>query len=369
MSTQQNPHGDRVKAVLVLEDGRTFTGTGFGATTNAFGEVNFSTAMTGYQETLTDPATAGTLVALTFPHIGNTGMNLEDAQSDKIHAAGLIVRELSRRPSNWRSTSTLQDDLAAANVPGIQGIDTRALTHHIRDHGVQTAGLFVGADADKPVNELVQAVKEATVDKAVGTAEAYTVNPADHGYTGTPKAKVAVVDFGVKNADLASLASRGVELLVLPATTTVDAITAAGVQGVFLSDGPADPTQLGDAVDMVKELLDTDIAIFGVSLGQILLGQAAGATVNKLVVGHHGANQPVQVKETSQVLITAQSQQYALDVAAAPNLEITHVSLNDGVVEGIKVTGKNAFAVGFHPEGSAGPLDAASLFDQFVDSL
>ncbi|MFC0581076.1 glutamine-hydrolyzing carbamoyl-phosphate synthase small subunit [Micrococcoides hystricis] len=380
MNTQNTSRQHRPQALLVLADGRTFAGRAFGANTTSFGEVNFNTAMSGYQEALTDPASAGTMITLTFPHIGNTGMNTEDAQSTKVWAAGLIVRELSRRPSNWRSETSLEEDLAAQGITGIEGIDTRALTHHIRDHGVMNAGIFVGEDAAAPVAELTRKVADTTVDTdayraSAAGAQARTLTATDLGLNpdevSGPAVKVAVLDNGVKKSDLLSLARRGAELTVLSADAGSAEVTEAGVAGVFVSDGPGTPEQLTERAETVKELIEAGLPVFGVGLGQLIIGMAAGVPTTRLAVGHHGANQPVTNTATGKVEITAQSHQYALDIPAGTSIDgvaVTYRSLNDGVVEGIELADKAVFATAFHPEG-AGPLDAASNFDRFVELL
>ena len=380
MSTQNTQPQQRPSALLVLADGRTFTGNAFGANTSSIGEVNFTTAMSGYQEALTDPAAAGTMITMTFPHIGNTGMNTEDAQSTKIWAAGLIVRELSRRPSNWRATSSLEEDLAAAGVTGIEGVDTRALTHHIRDHGVMRAGIFVGDDAQAPVKDLVAKVNTADIDtNAYLTANAgaavTTVTAADLGLDGTEisgtAVQVAVLDNGVKKSDLVSLVRRGAELTVLPASASAAEVQATGAAGVFVSDGPGTPDEATERVAVVQELIEAGLPIFGIGLGQLLIGAAAHVPTTRLAVGHHGVNQPVTNTKTGKVEITAQSHQYALEIpvgSTVSGVTVTHRSLNDGVVEGIELDGKKVFGTAFHPEG-AGPLDAAGNFDRFIESL
>ncbi|GER22170.1 carbamoyl-phosphate synthase small chain [Zafaria cholistanensis] len=372
-------------AVLVLEDGRVFRGRGYGATGTALGEAVFATGMTGYQETITDPSYARQLVVQTAPHIGNTGVNREDAESRRIWVAGYIVRDAARRPSNWRSERSLDEELAEQGVVGIQGVDTRAITRHLRERGAMKAGIFSGADAARPEAELLEAVKAqapmkgARLAEEVSIDEAYTVEPADFGWTGEPLYTVAALDLGIKSMTPKHFAGRGVRVHVLPATSTFEDILAVNPDGVFVSNGPGDPATADTQVGLLREVLDRRLPFFGICFGNQILGRALGFGTYKLRYGHRGINQPVMDRTTGKVEITSQNHGFAVDAplegaTTAPEarfgrVEVSHVSLNDQVVEGLRCLDIPAFSVQYHPEAAAGPHDSAYLFDRFIDVM
>lgn len=379
---------ENVPAVLVLEDGRTFTGSAYGAVGATTGEAVFSTGMSGYQETLTDPSYHRQVVVMTAPHIGNTGVNDDDEESRRIWVAGYVVRDPAIRPSNWRSTRTLEDDLREQGVVGISGIDTRALTRHLRERGAMRVGVFSGADAARPVAELLREVQDsppmtgAELATQVSTPEAYVV-PA----VGERRFTVAALDLGIKANTPRMLAERGVEVHVLPATATIDDVLAIGENGpdgVFFSNGPGDPASAEHEITLLREVLARRIPFFGICFGNQLLGRALGFGTYKLTYGHRGINQPVLDRTTGKVEITAQNHGFAVDAplegpVPAPSdaadgtsygrVEVSHVCLNDDVVEGLHCLDIPAFSVQFHPEAAAGPHDSAYLFDRFADLM
>jgi len=379
-------------AVLVLEDGRTFTGEAYGATGRTLGEIVFATGMTGYQETLTDPSYHRQIVVMTAPHIGNTGVNDEDAESGRIWVAGYVVRDPARRSSSWRARRTLDDELVAQGIVGISGIDTRALTRHLRERGAMRAGIFSGpalldeTGGTRPVDELLDAVLAAPAmagaDLAgeVSTDEAYVV-PAlgpDGEPLAEPVARVAAVDLGIKSMTPHRLAERGIEVHVLPARSTIEDVLATRPDGVFFSNGPGDPGAAVHEVDLLREVLDRRIPFFGICYGNQILGRALGFGTYKLVFGHRGVNQPVLDRTTGKVEITAHNHGFAVDAplegeVTAPHdggrygrVRVSHVDLNDDVVEGLEALDVPAFSVQYHPEAAAGPHDAAYLFDRFL---
>lgn len=372
-------------AVLVLEDGTFYRGESYGATGKTLGEAVFSTGMTGYQETLTDPSYAGQIVVQTAPHIGNTGVNTEDAESRKIWVAGYAVRDAARRPSNWRSERSLDEELVEQGIVGIQGIDTRALTRHLRSAGSMRAGIFTGAEAELPLADLVAQVQTAAEMKgqkladSVSIDEAYIVEPADQGWDGDIKATLVALDLGIKAMTPKRFAERGVRVHVLPATATLEDITALNPDGVFFSNGPGDPATADDQVQLLQSVLRTGTPFFGICFGNQLLGRALGFGTYKLPFGHRGINQPVMDRTTGKVEITAQNHGFAVDApldsaVTAPNeefgrVEVSHVGLNDRVVEGLRCLDIPAFSVQYHPEAAAGPHDAAYLFDRFIDLM
>ncbi len=382
-------------AVLVLEDGRTFTGRPYGAQGSTLGEIVFNTGMTGYQETLTDPSYHRQIVVMTAPHIGNTGVNDEDQESSQIWVAGYVVRDPARRTSNWRSVRTLDDDLVAQDIVGISAIDTRALTRHLRERGVMRAGIFSGAaltDADGEVraeHELVAEVRSAPAmagaDLAgeVSTDVAYVVEALgpDGSPLDTPVATVAAVDLGIKAMTPQRLAERGVRVHVLPASSTFADIVATSPDGVFFSNGPGDPGAATHEVELLREVLDHKIPFFGICYGNQILGRALGYGTYKLGYGHRGVNQPVMDRTTGKVEITAHNHGFAVDAplegeSVAPHdggrygrVVVSHIDLNDDVVEGLQALDLPAFSVQYHPEAAAGPHDAAYLFDRFVDLM
>ena len=363
------------KAFLVLDDGRIFEGKSWAATGRTFGEAVFQTGMTGYQETLTDPSYHRQVVVMTAPHIGNTGVNTPDNESKKIWVAGFVVRNPSTITSNWRSENDLQAELIDQGIVGIQGIDTRALTRHLRDRGAMRVGIF--SDIEISREEMVievrktEAMSGAYLSADVSTAQPYIV-PA----VGVKKFTVAAIDLGIKGATPRALAARGVEVHVLPFNSTLEDIKALNPDGVFLSNGPGDPATMTDVVDLVREILLEEIPIFGICFGHQILGRALGFETYKLQFGHRGINQPVLDKNTGKVEITAHNHGFAIkaptegvfNTVFGPG-EVTHVGLNDGVVEGLQLLNRGAFSVQYHPEAAAGPHDAAYLFDRFVDLM
>ncbi|MET4925024.1 glutamine-hydrolyzing carbamoyl-phosphate synthase small subunit [Streptomyces sp. PSRA5] len=366
-------------AVLVLEDGRSFRGRAYGAVGETFGEAVFSTGMTGYQETLTDPSYHRQVVVMTAPHIGNTGVNDEDDESRRIWVAGYVVRDPARTPSNWRSRRSLDEELVSQGIVGISGIDTRALTRHLRERGAMRVGIFSGdALAGGLLTDdatLTARVKEAPLMKGadlsaeVATTEAYVV-PA----VGTKRFTVAAVDLGIKGMTPRRLAERGIEVHVLPATATVDDVYAVAPDGVFLSNGPGDPATAD--LTVVKGVLERGTPLFGICFGNQLLGRALGFGTYKLKYGHRGINQPVQDRSTGKVEVTAHNHGFAVDapldqISDTPygRAEVSHVCLNDNVVEGLRLLDRPVFSVQYHPEAAAGPHDAAYLFDRFVSLM
>ncbi|CAM5570552.1 Carbamoyl-phosphate synthase small chain OS=Streptomyces alboniger OX=132473 GN=carA PE=3 SV=1 [Streptomyces alboniger] len=361
-------------AVLVLEDGRIFRGRAYGAVGETFGEAVFSTGMTGYQETLTDPSYHRQVVVMTAPHVGNTGVNDEDPESKRIWVSGYVVRDPARTPSSWRSRRTLDDELTAQGVVGISGIDTRALTRHLRERGAMRVGIFSGeALADDAA--LLARVKEApqmvgaSLSAEVATTESYVV-PA----IGEKKFTVAALDLGIKGMTPHRMAERGIEVHVLPATATLEDVYAVNPDGFFLSNGPGDPSTVD--LTVVKGVLERRTPLFGICFGNQILGRALGFGTYKLKYGHRGINQPVQDRTTGKVEVTAHNHGFAVDapldkVSDTPygRAEVSHVCLNDQVVEGLQLLDQPAFSVQYHPEAAAGPHDAAYLFDRFVSLM
>ncbi|GAA4789605.1 glutamine-hydrolyzing carbamoyl-phosphate synthase small subunit [Streptomyces sanyensis] len=364
-------------AVLVLEDGRTFRGRAYGALGETFGEAVFNTGMTGYQETLTDPSYHRQVVVMTAPHIGNTGVNDEDDESRRIWVSGYVVRDPARIPSNWRSRRSLDEELAAQDVVGISGVDTRALTRHLRERGAMRVGIFSGpALKDAPdesalLERVLRApeMKGADLSAEVATTEAYVV-PA----VGEKKFTVAALDLGIKGMTPHRMAERGIEVHVLPATATVEEVYAVAPDGVFLSNGPGDPATAD--LTVVKAVLERRTPLFGICFGNQLLGRALGFGTYKLKYGHRGINQPVQDRTTGKVEVTAHNHGFAVEapldrVSETPygRVEVSHVCLNDDVVEGLRLLDQPAFSVQYHPEAAAGPHDAAYLFDRFTSLM
>jgi carbamoyl-phosphate synthase small subunit len=371
-------------AVLVLEDGTTFHGTGFGAEGETFGEMVFNTGMTGYQETLTDPSYCRQIVAMTAPHIGNTGVNDDDPESRQIWVSGYVVREPARIVSSWRARRSLDEELAAQGIPGIAITGTRALTRRLREHGAMRAAIAVaGPDPAELLARVLASppMTGADLARVVSTADPYTVSPSG----GEPvRYRVAAVDLGIKAATPRAMAARGCQVRVLPATSTAEGILATGPDGVFFSNGPGDPAAARYAVDAMRGVLAAGVPVFGICLGSQILGRALGLGTYKLRFGHRGINQPVKDLATGRVQITSHNHGFAvappgdhgtfvmhdLDASrpfdtAFGRAQVSHVNLNDGVVEGIRLLDAPAFSVQYHPEAAPGPHDAAGEFDAF----
>jgi carbamoyl-phosphate synthase small subunit len=363
------------KAFLVLDDGRIFEGSSWAATGKTFGEAVFQTGMTGYQETLTDPSYHRQVVVMTAPHIGNTGINTADNESKKIWVAGFVVRNPSTITSNWRSERDLEDVLIEQGIVGIQGIDTRALTRHLRDRGAMRVGIF--SDLDISREEMVIEVRRTeAMSGAYLSADVSTPQPYIIPAIGEKRFTVAALDLGIKSATPRALAARGVEVHVLPFDTTAQEIIVLNPDGVFLSNGPGDPATMDGVVDLVRNILLEEIPIFGICFGHQILGRALGFDSYKLQFGHRGINQPVLDKKTGKVEITAHNHGFAIKAptdgifnTVFGSGEVTHVCLNDGVVEGLQLLERGAFSVQYHPEAAAGPHDAAYLFDRFLDLM
>ena len=369
--------GQPVPAILALADGSIFQGVSIGASGQTIGEVVFNTAMTGYQEIITDPSYNSQIVTLTYPHIGNTGVNPEDAESNRIHAAGLIIRDLPIRVSNFRSTQSLGDYLKSQNVVGIAGIDTRRLTRLLREKGAQNGAILAGADAT--VEDALALAKSfpglAGMDlaKVVSTKASYVWTETEWklgqgtGQQTAPKYHVVAFDYGVKFNILRMLAERGCKVTVLPAQATAEEALALNPDGIFLSNGPGDPEPCDYAIKATRELIERGIPTFGICLGHQLMALASGAKTLKMKFGHHGANHPVQDLDSRKVMITSQNHGFAVDQATLPaNCRVTHVSLFDNSLQGFERTDKPAFCFQGHPEASPGPMDIAPLVDRFV---
>jgi carbamoyl-phosphate synthase small subunit len=371
-----------IPALLALEDGSVFHGHAVGATGETVGEVVFNTAMTGYQEILTDPSYSRQIVTLTYPHIGNTGVNAEDVESTAIHAAGLIVRDVPRRASNWRSTESLSDYLRRHGTVAIAGIDTRRLTRILRDKGALSGCIMAGEQVDAEV-ALAKArafpgLNGMDLAKVVSTTKSYEWKQGVYDLDGTafnqpanvphsPRFKVVAYDYGVKHNILRLLAEQGCEVTVVPAQTPAAAVLAMRPEGVFLSNGPGDPAACDYAITATRELLDAKIPLFGICLGHQLMGLALGGKTLKMKFGHHGANHPVKDLDDGRVLITSQNHGFAVDPATLPtNVRVTHTSLFDGSLQGFALTDRPAFCFQGHPEASPGPLDIGYLFKRFA---
>ncbi len=366
-------------AVLVLEDGSRYEGRSYGAQGSTFGELVFATGMSGYQETLTDPSYAGQIVMMTAPHIGNTGMNDDDMESRQIWVAGYVVRDASRIVSNFRSQRSLDTDLVNDQIVGIQGIDTRAVTRHIRSQGAMRSGIFSGDDYNQSPEEQLTAVKSAdqmagkNLSGQVSTQEAYLV-PA----VGEKVGVVAILDLGVKKSTVNYIAERGFDAHVLPQNVTAEEVLAMQPSALFFSNGPGDPSASDRHVELLREVLKAGLPFFGICFGNQLLGRALGFSTYKLPFGHRGINQPVLDKQTGRVEITSQNHGFAVDaplegIIDSPQgfgrVEVSHYSLNDNVVEGLRCLDINAFSVQYHPEAASGPHDSNYLFDRFRDMV
>ncbi|MES2025519.1 MAG: glutamine-hydrolyzing carbamoyl-phosphate synthase small subunit [Pseudomonadota bacterium] len=369
--------GPTVPAILALADGSIFKGFSIGAPGQTIGEVVFNTSMTGYQEILTDPSYSNQIVTLTYPHIGNTGVNAEDVESTKIHAAGLIIKDLPIMVSNFRSTQSLSDYLKSENVVGIAGIDTRKLTRILREKGAQSGAILAGEDATaEKALELAKSfggLAGLDLAKVVSTKQSYPWTETEwklgegYGQQTAPQYHVVAFDYGVKFNILRMLAQRGCKVTVLPAQASAAEALALNPDGIFLSNGPGDPEPCDYAIAASKELIDRGIPTFGICLGHQIMALASGAKTLKMKFGHHGANHPVQDLDSKKVLITSQNHGFAVDAATLPaNCRVTHVSLFDGSLQGFERTDKPAFCFQGHPEASPGPHDIAPLFDRFV---
>jgi carbamoyl-phosphate synthase small subunit len=371
-----------IPALLALEDGSVFHGHAVGATGETVGEVVFNTAMTGYQEILTDPSYSRQIVTLTYPHIGNTGVNAEDVESTAIHAAGLIVRDVPRRASNWRSTESLPDYLKRHGTVAIAGIDTRRLTRILRDKGALSGCIMAGEQVDAEV-ALAKArafpgLNGMDLAKVVSTTKPYEWKEGIYDLDGTafnqpanalqgPRFKVVAYDYGVKHNILRLLAEQGCDVTVVPAQTPAATVLAMKPDGVFLSNGPGDPAACDYAITATRELLDAKIPLFGICLGHQLMGLAVGGKTLKMKFGHHGANHPVKDLDDGRVLITSQNHGFAVDPTTLPaNVRVTHTSLFDGSLQGFALTDRPAFCFQGHPEASPGPLDIGYLFKRFA---
>jgi carbamoyl-phosphate synthase small subunit len=384
-------------AVLVLEDGTTFSGISYGAGGEAFGEMVFNTGMTGYQETLTDPSYCGQIVAMTAPHIGNTGVNDADPESGRIWVSGYVIREPARVFSSWRAARSLEEELRSGGITGIAIAGTRALTRHLRDRGAMRAAIAPGdADRARLLDRVLAspAMTGADLARQVSTAEPYMIRPP----SGTPvRFRVAAIDLGIKAATPRSMAGLGCEVTVLPAASTAEQVLAEGPDGVFFSNGPGDPAAIGYAAEAMRGVLASGTPVFGICLGSQVMGRALGLNTYKLRFGHRGVNQPVQDLRTGRVQITSHNHGFAVampggaagPVAAGPGgagqpgrpqapsrfetafgpAEVTHVNLNDGVVEGLRLLDAPAFSVQYHPEAAPGTHDAAGLFAEFCDLM
>jgi carbamoyl-phosphate synthase small subunit len=362
-------------AFFVLDDGKIFEGESWGSDGETYGEAVFSTGMTGYQETLTDPSYHRQVVIMTAPHIGNTGMNKTDEESRKIWVSGFVVRDPSPIVSNWRAERSLEDDLIQQGVVGICNVDTRAITRHLRECGVMRVGIFSNLDLTR--EEMVKRVRKSPemsgsqLSSEVTTEKKYIV-PAK----GKKLFKVAAIDLGIKAATPRLMSERGIEVHVFPQDATIEELLEISPDGVFLSNGPGDPSTMVEVVSLVRELLLKEIPIFGICFGHQVFGRALGFETYKLRYGHRGINQPVMDKTTNKVEITAHNHGFAVQAPVEGTFdtvygkgEVTHICLNDGVVEGLALLDRPAFSVQYHPEAAAGPHDAGYLFDRFVDLM
>ncbi|MCG7327732.1 glutamine-hydrolyzing carbamoyl-phosphate synthase small subunit [Achromobacter sp. ACRQX] len=365
-------------AILALADGTIFRGVSIGAPGHTVAEVVFNTAMTGYQEILTDPSYSGQIVTLTYPHIGNTGVNAEDVESNRVYAAGLVVRDCPARVSNFRSTQSLPDYLTEQGIVAISGIDTRKLTRILREKGAQGACILVGSDAERAV-ELARGfpgmagqdlAKVVSIKESTGWTEGTW--QLEGGFTSPDQSKFHVVayDYGVKSNILRLLADRGCRITLVPAQTSAEDVFKLNPDGVFLSNGPGDPEPCDYAIDATRAFLDKKLPVFGICLGHQIMGLAVGGRTVKMKTGHHGANHPVQDLASKRVFITSQNHGFGVDAASLPaNARVTHVSLFDGTLQGFELTDRPAFCFQGHPEASPGPHDILELFDKFISLM
>ena len=363
------------KAFFVLDDGRIFEGKSWAAPGKTFGEAVFQTGMTGYQETLTDPSYHKQVVVMTAPHIGNTGVNSFDNESKKYWVAGFVVRNPSTLTSNWRSENDLEAELIEQGIVGIQGVDTRAITRHLRDRGAMRVGIFSGENMSRE-EMVIEVRKQPAMTGAYLCADVSTPTTYVVPAIGQKRFTVAALDLGIKGATPRAMAERGIEVHVMPFDSTFDDIQAISPDGVFLSNGPGDPASMTATIDLVREILSAEVPVFGICFGHQILGRALGFETYKLQFGHRGINQPVMDKRTGKVEITAHNHGFALKAPTEGGFttvfgpgQVTHVCLNDGVVEGLELSERGAFSVQYHPEAAAGPHDAAYLFDRFVQVM
>ena len=363
------------KAFFVLDDGRIFEGKSWAALGKTFGEAVFQTGMTGYQETLTDPSYHKQVVVMTAPHIGNTGVNTFDNESKKYWVAGFVVRNPSTLTSNWRSENDLEAELIEQGIVGIQGVDTRAITRHLRDRGAMRVGIFSGEDMTRE-EMVIEVRKQSAMTGAYLCADVSTPTTYVVPAIGQKRFTVAALDLGIKGATPRAMAERGIEVHVMPFDSTFADIQAISPDGVFLSNGPGDPASMTATIDLVREILSAEVPVFGICFGHQILGRALGFETYKLQFGHRGINQPVMDKRTGRVEITAHNHGFALKAPTEGGFttvfgpgQVTHVCLNDGVVEGLELSERGAFSVQYHPEAAAGPHDAAYLFDRFVQVM
>ena len=365
------------QALLVLEDGRVFHGKSYGAVGSSLGEIVFATGMTGYQETLTDPSYAGQIVVQTAPHIGNTGVNARDEESSKVWVAGYVVRDPSRIVSNFRAEASLDEELAKYSIVGISGVDTRALTRHLRSAGSMRAGVFSGDAAKKPIEELLAQVTGSAKMKGLSLSDVVTTN---ENYSvaaeGQKVGKVAILDLGIKKSTIEHMTARGLDVVVMPAKSDAETILREQPDAVFYSNGPGDPEAAAGQVEVLQQILKQRIPFFGICFGNQLLGRALGFDTYKLPFGHRGINQPVLDRRTGRVEVTAHNHGFAVKVDGGPEVQspagfgrvqVSHVSLNDDCVEGLECLDIPAFSVQYHPEAAAGPHDSNYLFDRLVE--
>jgi carbamoyl-phosphate synthase small subunit len=367
------------EAFLVLEDGKVFSGKSYGVEGTTLGEVVFATGMTGYQETITDPSYAGQIVVQTAPHIGNTGVNQRDEESSKVWVAGYVLRDPSRIVSNFRAEASLEDELTKYGIVGISGLDTRALTRHLRSAGSMRAGIFSGSAANEAVDNLIEKVRGGaqmrglSLSDVVSTSAKYT-EPAVGDYVG----RVAILDLGIKRSTIEHMCARGLEVVVFPAKVDAQTLLSCEPDAVFYSNGPGDPSASQGQVEVLREVLKKRIPFFGICFGNQLLGRALGFETYKLPFGHRGINQPVLDRKTGKVEVTAHNHGFAVKIDGGPEVQspegfgrvtVSHVSLNDDCVEGLECLDIPAFSVQYHPEAAAGPHDSNYLFDRLVELI